>query len=110
MTVKPIDLQTNISQMLEVGKNEHARSVSLVEQQHHLDKESADKSNLVNTKLEESKKAEKTAIREDDSKNKKREFREKGDEKDKKEAQPGGKQVKKLVKDEKMGRFIDVLK
>ncbi len=110
MSVKPIDLQTNITQMLEVGKNEHARSATLVEQQHHLDKESADKSNLVNTKLEESKKAEKTAIREDDSRNKKRESREKKGEKDKKETEHAGKPAKKLVKDEKMGRFIDVLK
>jgi hypothetical protein len=109
MTVKPIDLQTNISQMIEVGKNEQARSASLVEQQHHLDKESKDKSNLINSKLEESKKAEKTAIREDDSKNKKRGSREKED-KDKKETEPAGKLEKKLVKDEKMGRFIDVLK
>jgi hypothetical protein len=110
MTVKPIDLQTNISQMIEVGKNEHARSVSLVEQQHHLDKESEDKSNLVNSKLDETKKAEKTAIREDDSKNKKREARDKKEEKEKKEAEPATKPEKKLVKDEKMGRFIDVLK
>jgi sRNA-binding protein len=107
MTVKPIDLQTNISQMIEVGKNEHARSVSLVEQQHHLDKESEDKSNQVNSKLDETKKAEKTAIREDDSKNKKRESREK---KEEKEAESAAKPEKKLVKDEKMGRFIDVLK
>lgn len=110
MTVKPIDLQTNISQMLEVGKNEHARSVSLVEQQHHLDKESADKSNLVNSKLEESKKAEKTAIREDESKNKKRESRDRKGEKKKKEKEPAIQLEKKPVKDEKIGRFIDVLK
>ena len=84
MAVKPIDLQTNISQMIEVGKNEHARSASLVEQQHHLDKESTDKSNLVNSKLEETKKAEKTAIREDDSKNKKRESREQKEDREKK--------------------------
>ena len=106
MTIKPIDMQVNISQMHEVGKNEQVRSETIAEQQHLLDKESNEKSKLIKSKLEESKKGEKTAIKEDDSKNK-REREKKGYyDPEKKEKV----QKKELMKDDKIGRIIDVFK
>jgi len=107
MTIKPIDLQTNISQMHEVGRGEHARSGAVAEQQHLLDKESSEKSQLANSKLDESKKGDKTDIKDALAKDKeKRETKEK-----KKKSVPGEeKDVRDLSKDERMGRIIDVLK
>ena len=66
-----IDLQTNISQMIEVGKGEHAKSGAIAGQQQLLDKESAEKSKLVDSKLDETKKGESSTIK--DEQNKKRE-------------------------------------
>ena len=106
MTIKPIDMQVNISQMHEVGKNEQVKAEIIAGQQHLLDKESNEKSKLINSKLEESKKGERTAIKEDDSK-KKRDRGKKGySDSEKKEKV----QKKEFMKDDKIGRIIDVLK
>jgi hypothetical protein len=63
MPIKPIDLQTNIGQMTEVGKAEHARHAGILQQQNVLDKEAAEKSNLVKDRLDELKKGEQTQIK-----------------------------------------------
>jgi len=104
MSIKPIDLQTNMSQMLEVGKNEHARSEALAEQQHLREKESNEKSRLINTRLDESKKGEKTAIK-DEEKN-----REKQKNEEHRENKDAGAEIREKSVDDRIGRIIDVLK
>ena len=107
MSVKPIDLQTNMSQMHEVSKSEHARSMAAAEARHVLDEESDKKSRLVNSKLDELKKSETSTIREKEEKEAR---------KGKKEAGSGNREKEEERKknerssDEKLGRFIDVLK
>ncbi|HRZ27161.1 MAG TPA: hypothetical protein P5295_10165 [Spirochaetota bacterium] len=105
MSIKPIDLQTNIGQMHEVGKNEHLRGDALAAQQHVLEKESSDKSRLVNTRLDETKKGEKTAIR-DEGKKRERRMGQHGQGTENPEDRP----KKEGLKDDRMGKIIDVLK
>ena len=106
MTIKPIDLQTNIGQMTEVGKHEHSRQGVLAAQQQILDKEANEKSILKNTRLDESEKGEKTSIKDEHKQGEKHE-----------PGQSGGQGEKKLenrstekMKDEKVGRIIDIFK
>ena len=103
MPITPLDLQTNMSQIAEVGKTEHARAEALVAQQHLLDKESADKARTANTKTDETQKGEKTAIRheEHNERNRNRQHRQSSQEKKEKPEKPV---------DDRMGRFIDILK
>lgn len=105
MPIKPIDLQTNIGQLPEVGKTEHIRQGIVAEQQHLLDKQAAEKSNLVNSKLEQAEKGEKTAIMDEEKRRSGsgKEHESKG--KDDKEPSP-----KERMKDDKIGKIIDVLK
>jgi hypothetical protein len=105
MPIKPIDLQTNINQMGEVGKNEHTRIHSLTDQQVMLDKQAAEKSNLINSKLDESEKAEKTSIMDEDKKKDRHLTGNQGESEKKEKDQPRGR-----MKDDKMGNIIDVLK
>jgi len=110
MTVRPIDLQSNMSQITQVGKAEQARVDALVTQQHLLERESMEKAKVIDTRTENLKKDEKTlAVNEEMGRGKKR--REPG--KDSEDEQ--GKKEKDLTphslsKDDKMGRIIDVLK
>lgn len=106
MAIKPIDLQTNMNQMTEVGKMEHSRIHSLTDQQMMLDKQAAEKSNLRNTKMEESEKAEKTAIREEDKKSDRHHAGGGNRENEKKESS----RPRDRMKDDKMGHLIDILK
>ena len=106
MAIRPIDLQTNISQVNEVGKDAQARTDAVVQQQHILEKESGEKSRLVNTKLDETKKGEGAVIRDQQKKEgKKGELaqQEQGGE-DKKKSR------KSRSKDDRMGNIIDILK
>ncbi len=106
MSIKPIDMQTNISQMLEVGRNEHAKTGAIAEQQQILDKEAAEQSKLIDSKLDEMKKGEKTAIRDEESKKKKKQ-----EQKEKKEKRLAGKKKEKsIVHDGKIGTIIDIRK
>ena len=104
MSVKPIDLQTNIAKMPDVAKGEESRAATIAETQHLREKESGNKSKLVNTRLDENKRIEKTAIkREEDRKKrgkKKGRRAEIGDKKDKGD----------LLADNKLGILIDVRK
>ena len=105
MPIKPIDLQTNIGQLPEVGKSEHARQGIIAEQQHLLDKQAAEKSNLVNTKLEQAEKGEKTSIRDEEKKKSGREKGKETGEHEKKEEPE-----RERLKDDRIGKIIDVLK
>jgi hypothetical protein len=105
MTVKPIDIQTNMAQMLEVGKGEHAKQGAVAEQQHLLHKESKDKSNLVGNKLDELKEGEKTSIRDEDKKGDRKGQGGGGEKQEKTREQQSEK-----IKDERMGNLIDVFK
>ncbi|HOO71874.1 MAG TPA: hypothetical protein PK926_08925 [Spirochaetota bacterium] len=106
MSIKPIDLQTNIGQMHEVGKGEHSRMGAIAEQQHLLEKESNDKSKLVNTRLDESQKGEKTAIRDEEKKREQKMNQGRDNQGDSKKE----KDNVNVLKDDRMGNIIDVLK
>lgn len=110
MSIKPIDLQTNMGQMHEVGRNEQARSGALAEQQHVLDEEAKKNSQLVNSKLDETKKGEKTEVRDAlaDDKEKEQKKREAAEKEKRKEDER--KKQQELAKDSNIGRIIDVLK
>ena len=105
MPIKPINLQTNIGQLPEVSKAEHARQGIIAEQQHLLDKQAAEKSNLVNSKLEQAEKGEKTSIMDEDKKRSGSGIEQHGKGKEDKEASP-----KERMKDDKIGKIIDILK
>ena len=104
MPISPIDLQTSISQVFEIGRNEHAKSELLVAQQHLLEKESTDKSKNKNTVLEEAKKNEKTEIRHEEHKERNLHHQHAHDD------NPEEKKKDSRAIDEKMGKFIDVFK
>jgi hypothetical protein len=107
MSIKPIDLQTSIGQMHEVAKGEQGRSAALVEQQHVLEKESNEKSNLVNSRLEENKKAEKTVIMKEEERGRgRRPFREK----EKNDSSGRKTDEEEALKDDRMGLIIDIRK
>jgi hypothetical protein len=106
MAIKPIDLQTNIGQMTEVSKHEHARLGALAAQQHLLDNEAYNKSLLKNARLDETEKGEKTSIKDEEKKKEKHNLEHNADqEKNKDENRSGEK-----MKDDKIGNIIDVFK
>jgi hypothetical protein len=106
MAIRPIDLQTNISQVNEVGKDAQARTEAVVQQQHILEKESGEKARLVNTKLDESKKGESAVIKDQQKKEEK-----KREQALRKQGAEGKKRSRKLrSKDDRMGNIIDILK
>jgi len=106
MTIKPIDLQTNLGQMPEVSKHEHARQGALAAQQQILDKEANEKSILKNTRLDEAEKGERTSIK-DEHKQGERRNPEHGNEQEQKKQSAGSTEK---MKDDKMGRLIDIFK
>lgn len=106
MTIKPIDLQTNIGQMTEVGKHEHSRLGSLAAQQQILDKEANEKSILKNTRLDESEKGEKTSIKDEQKQGEKHTRGNMSDKDHKKDDNKGSEKMK----DDKMGKLIDIFK
>lgn len=110
MSIKPIDLQTNIGQMHEVARGEQARTEGVVEQQHVLEKESDEKSRLVQSRLEENKKAERTIIKREEGGQERRQ-RERGrerehEEKSEEEHEP----ARRPAKGTHLGTIIDVKK
>jgi aminopeptidase N len=109
MSIKPIDLQTNIGQMHEVGRGEHARSGAGIEQQLVLDKEAAQKSALKNTRLDELKKGEKTEVRDALAGDREKKEEQARKEKEKNDASGEG-SAKTRSTDDRMGKIIDVLK
>ncbi len=110
MAIKPIDMQTNISQMHEVGRGEHVKAAAVAEQQQQLDKLAGEKSRLVNEKLDETKKGDGSPIRaheQKDERGKKNPPRKGILKKDDKDA--SGQPVER-VSDGRSGKIIDVLK
>jgi hypothetical protein len=107
MAVRPIDLQTSISQIHEVGRGEQARSEAIVGQQHVLEKESGEKSRLVNTTMDETKKSGNATIQDQQKKENKKQGR--GKEAQAREESAAGKKKDKRA-DDRMGHIIDVLK
>ncbi|MFH0974639.1 MAG: hypothetical protein V1874_02530 [Spirochaetota bacterium] len=73
MTVKPIDIQTNISHMHEVAKGEHVRSAINIEGQHKLEKDAEEEANRIKNKLDANKHAEKTTIMREEARKQKKE-------------------------------------
>jgi hypothetical protein len=109
MSIKPIDLQTNIGQLIEVGRGEQARSGAITEQQHVREEQSSQKGRNVQNRLDENEKADQRAIHNDE----KNESGGKGREKEKREEEgQGGKKgsISPHPGNDTMGRFIDVLK
>ena len=106
MTIKPIDIQTNIVQMPEVGRNEQARQEALIAQQNILDLEANEKSIAKNNRLDEAEKGEGTSIRDEDKSDGRSRYMNKEDENKKKEKDP----KREKIRDEKMGNNIDIFK
>jgi hypothetical protein len=108
VSIKPIDLQTNMSHLSDVGKTEQIRNEAILQQQSVLGNESNEKSRLVNTKLDETKKGEGSAIREKEE-GARQGPRGKQGEAQKKEAREA-KSPRAKFKDDKLGKIIDVFK
>jgi hypothetical protein len=106
MSIKPIDLQTNIGQMTEISRHEHARQAALIAQQHLLDNEAQNKSILKNTRLDETEKGEKTSIKDEDKKKEKQNLHHDVDKETSREQQ----KKNEKMKDERMGNIIDIFK
>lgn len=104
MSIKPIDLQTNIGQMHDVAKSENIRASTIGGLQHVLEKESDEKSRLTQSRLEENQKAEKSTIMREDTAGKKRWWRRGEKEKKKKKGDEA------VLHDDRMGVIIDVKK
>ncbi len=102
MSIKPIDLQVNISHMHEVAKNEQSKSSAIAETQHVLVKESNEKSREVQSKLNENKKAERTIILREEK------GRQKGGLLKNKEKKK--KRDEKTIPADNVGMFIDIKK
>ena len=113
MTIKPIDLQTNIGQLDKIAKGEQGRSAAAVENQHVLEKDSGVKGKQRSERLDENKKAEKTAIKREEEEKKRRKKKEKREALAKEKAkslktEEKEKEKKVLPDDEKVGRLIDI--
>jgi hypothetical protein len=108
MAIRPIDLQTNMSQVTEVGKDQQARSEAVVQQQHVLEKESGEKARLVNTKLDETKKGDSAVIRDQQKKKGKPHGGAAGEEQETAGARK--RRARGRSVDERMGNIIDILK
>ncbi|MGL4368114.1 MAG: hypothetical protein ACRCUT_00345 [Spirochaetota bacterium] len=111
MTIKPIDLQTNMGQVHEIAREQHAQMGALAEQMHHLDKEANDKSRKADTLLEETRKAEHTSIRLDDHKEEEQTLpRKKGKRFLPKKAKAEKGKVVEFVENGNLGNIIDIRK
>lgn len=104
MTIKPIDLQTNIAHLHEIAKNEHSKSAVFVEREHSLEKNAEEGANRIRSKLEENKHAEKTSIMREEGFKGKREKQLKQENNNKENQE----EKKDILKNEKMGLNIDV--
>ena len=106
MTIKPIDLQTNIGQMPEVSKHEHARLGALASQQQILGVEANEKSIMKNARLDEAEKGEKTSIKDEHKQSEKHSTEHNNEQEKKKQEDKAGEKMK----DDKMGKIIDIFK
>lgn len=102
MSIKPIDLQTNIAHLHEIAKGEHGRSAAYIEGQHSLKEDAEEKARLTRNKLEENKQAEKTSIMREEGFNKKNKKNLKENEESENDESDGS------LSEEKIGKMIDV--
>ena len=102
MSIKPIDLQTNIAHLHEIAKGEHGRAAANIEGQHLLEKTAEEKARLTRSKLEENKQAEKTSIMREES------FKKKKGKKSLREDESENEETEDFSKEEKIGLMIDV--
>ncbi len=108
MSVKPIDLQVHIAQITEVARGEQARHSALLEQQHVLEKEAKDKTNLQKERVEENKRSENEPIRDNEKESGRGQ---KGWQKRKKsETDSRDSDTQKAHEDDTIGRIIDIRK
>lgn len=105
MTIKPIDLQTNIAHMHDIAKNEQGRSAAYIEGQHSMEKNAGEEARRIRSKLEENKHAEKTIIMREERQRYKRDKRYRHDVNE--EEKNGGEKSNSL-KQENIGIKIDV--
>ena len=105
MTIRPIDLQTNFSQMHEVGRMEQARNSSLLAQQALMDDQAAKQANLRKERVDESEKTDQTNFRDalagDENKGKK--------DKNKQNEQHSDQDEDDHDSEQKYGKFLDVI-
>jgi hypothetical protein len=107
MSIKPIDMQTNIGQMHEVAKNQQVKSEAIITQQQLLEKESGEKANLTKSRLDENKKAEHATVRPDEEKEQqKRRARQAKANSQKKQKNSNT----EIVENSNLGRIIDIKK
>lgn len=107
MSIKPIDLLTNIGQAPEVGRTQHAQTEALAEQLHHLDKESDDRSKAADSRLDETHKAEHATTRLEEKKERERR---RGRYAPKKGAPAEKGKVVEFVENGNLGNIIDIRK
>jgi hypothetical protein len=110
MSIKPIDLQTNMGQVHEVARNQHAHIGAMSEQLHHLDKEADDKSKNADYRTEETREAEHTGIRLDDHKEEEQGRRKQGRQKKRSSLKPPAGKVVEFVENGNLGNIIDIRK
>lgn len=108
MSLKPIDMQTNINQMHEVARKEHAQQDAVHLGIHKLDQEANEKSELKNSRLDEMNKASEMTNRLDDREGGggRRGKKKKGE----RPETPPLKRGVEMVEDANLGRHIDVKK
>lgn len=104
MSIKPIDLQTNVAHMHEIAKGEHGRSAAFIEGQHSLEKDAEEQAKSIRNKLEENKQAEKTSIMREEGFTKKKGKKAMRDKKDNEESE----EKEESLNNEKIGLMIDV--
>ncbi|MBN2402532.1 MAG: hypothetical protein JXN64_09030 [Spirochaetes bacterium] len=105
MTIKPIDVQTNIAHLHEIAKGEHGRSAAYIHGEHILEKNAEEEARRIRNKLEENKHAEKTLImREERQKQKK----DKGHQHEDADNNDNSEEKANLLKQTNIGLRIDV--
>ncbi len=109
MSIRPIDLQTNINQLPEVARNQNIKNESIVQQQYIADQEAALKSNLVNTRLGENKKTDETLIKDEEKNRRNPNQKNAKNDEEETEKEELSSNVK-YVRDLGLGRIIDIKK
>ena len=111
MTIRPLDLQTNFSQMHEVGRAEQARNTSILAQQTLMDDQATKQMNLRKERLDESEKSDQTNFRDVLSANEEKGKKDRNKQDDEKNNQNQDDENKpKYSSDQRFGRFLDVVR
>jgi hypothetical protein len=105
MSIKPIDLQTNIAHMHDIAKSEQGRSAAYIDGQHSLEKNAGEEGRRIRNKLEENKHAEKTVIMREERQRYKRDKRYQHEINDN---EKNAEEKQNSIKQENVGLKIDV--